>query len=406
MLPAMVILQDALNHDIAVMADYAAQQDVSLAPHGKTTMSPQIWDLQLRAGAWAITVATAWQARVAAMSAVPRIFIANEVVDPGSLDWIGGILDDPDPELICQADSVAAVERMSRHLGERRRPLPVLVEMGMPGGRTGARTGAEAGPVIDAIVAAPGLRLAGVTCYEGVAPGATAHEKDAAVADLLAGVREVAMVVAELAAHQGAREIILTGGGSVHFQSVVVELSKPLDAALPVRVVIRSGAAVAHDHGYFDDASPFGANAAAGAPRLVPALEVWAPVLSTPERGLAIAGAGKRDLPYDIGLPKPIKLRRDGEDVALASGLSVTRLDDQHAYLALEPTVRLAVGDLVGFGISHPCSAFDRWRAIPVVDDHYAVIDVFETLFQALMGRPYLMSLAFRGWAGRRRGSS
>jgi D-serine deaminase-like pyridoxal phosphate-dependent protein len=62
-----------------------------------------------------------------------------------------------------------------------------------------------------------------------------------------------------------------------------------------VRVVLRSGCYLTHDDGLYARASPL--------PELRPALELWARVLSCPEPGLAIAGFGKRDAPYDIDLP-------------------------------------------------------------------------------------------------------
>ncbi len=79
----------ALDHNIALIADYCATNGISLAPHGKTTMAPDIFALQLAAGAWAMTLATPWQARVAATVGVPRILIGNEVTDPAGIDWLG-----------------------------------------------------------------------------------------------------------------------------------------------------------------------------------------------------------------------------------------------------------------------------------------------------------------------------
>jgi D-serine deaminase-like pyridoxal phosphate-dependent protein len=103
---------------------------------------------------------------------------------------------------------------------------------------------------------------------------------------------------------------------------------------------------------------------------LDPALAIYAQVLSTPEPGLAIAGMGKRDAPFDEGLP-----------VAENPGLTVTRLNDHHTYLAVAEGVQVAVGDVLRFGISHPCTAFDKWRWIPVVDDAGVVVDVLSTCF-------------------------
>jgi D-serine deaminase-like pyridoxal phosphate-dependent protein len=354
--------------------------EVSLAPHGKTTMSPQIWKLQLAAGAWAITVATPWQARAAATIGVPRIIIANQIVDDAGLAWLASVIDARSPEIIVQVDSVAGVERMSRGLGTPDGRLPVLVEVGVAGGRTGVRSASEAAAVIEAVEATPSLELAGVTCFEGVVTGTTVAQRLGRVQALLAMVREVGELVAIAAARDGAKSIILSGGGSVDFPVVAEELSRPLPSGRAVRVIIRSGCTVTHDHGTYEARSPFGDAAPPDGPRLRGALEVWAAVLSTPEPGLALAGAGRRDLSYDAGMPCVLKLRREDGSVAKARGMTVTALNDQHAYLAVEGPEQPAVGDLICFGISHPCSAFDRWRSIPVVDAGYDVIDVYETL--------------------------
>lgn len=97
-LPTMVILEDALEHDIALLAGFVRERGISLAPHGKTTMCPQIWQRQVEAGAWAVTVATAWQAAVAASVGVSRILVANEIVDEAGIAWLAGALDDEAPQ--------------------------------------------------------------------------------------------------------------------------------------------------------------------------------------------------------------------------------------------------------------------------------------------------------------------
>ena len=110
-------------------------------------------------------------------------------------------------------------------------------------------------------------------------------------------------------------------------------------------------------------------------------------MLSRPEPGLVVLDAGKRDLPFDLDLPVPLAAVRRGrvpggtaEAVPLGKA-TVTRLNDQHAYVDVEPASELAVGDVVRLGLSHPCTAFDKWRAIPVVDDAGIVVDVLRTYF-------------------------
>ncbi len=383
-LPAFVLRESALAHDIAVLAGFCDAHGVSFAPHGKTTMSPAIFRRQADAGAWAITVAHPWQAEVALDEGIARILIANQVVDDAGLDWIGGVLDRDGPELLVLADSVAGVGRMAARLTGCRRPLPVLVDIGVIGGRTGVRSVAEAETVAAAIEAAAPLQLAGLCVYEGVVSGDSLAARQDAVRAMTDMTREIAVRLAPAFARAGIDEIVITGGGSTYPDIVAEELTRPWSLPRPVRVVLRSGAYITHDHGTYERGSPFGMRAAAGSPRLEPAIEVWAPVVSAPEPGLAIAGAGRRDLPADQDLPVVIKVRGDEGTVRAAGpglGFTVTKLNDQHAFLELTDGAALAVGDLVGFGISHPCTAFQLWREALVVDDVDRILDVYELRF-------------------------
>ena len=107
--------------------------------------------------------------------------------------------------------------------------------------------------------------------------------------------------------------------------------------------------------------------------------------LSLNKPGLALLDAGKRDVPYDLDQPVPLaRLDADGTRHPLGTSTTDARIDavnDQHAFLDLESTDPLAVGDLVCLGISHPCTTFDKWRSMPVVDDQYRVTEVITTLF-------------------------
>jgi D-serine dehydratase len=384
LLPTMVVRETALEHNIRLIADYCAATGVSLAPHGKTTMSPDIFWRQLEAGAWAMTLATPWQARVAATVGVPRIILANEITDPAGIDWLASTLDGDRPEVTCWVDSVAGVELLDDRIRQHARPLPVCIEVGLVDGRAGVRTLPEALAVARRVSASRSVRLAGVSFFEGVAQGSAPEDREHAVRALIQLAREVAIAIEDQIAAGGATELILTGGGSQYLDLVAQGLSAPLGTTLPTRVVLRSGCTVSHDDGGYDLVSPFGSIRAGDGPRLRPALEVWAPVLSVPEPGRAIAGAGKRDLPHDGAMPMVLAVRdRFGTTRRLPDdgGIIVARLNDQHAYLDIDAAHAPAVGDLVAFGVRHPCMAFDRWRWIPVVNDAYDVIDAYELLF-------------------------
>jgi D-serine deaminase-like pyridoxal phosphate-dependent protein len=178
----------------------------------------------------------------------------------------------------------------------------------------------------------------------------------------------------------GREEIIVTAGGSAFFDRVVACLTPAWNLDLPVRVVLRGGCYLTHDSGLYERLSPIGTRDAS-TDRLRPALETWGVVLSRPEPELAIVGFGKRDVPFDIDLPIPALASRNGELRDVRGRLTVTALNDQHAYVRLAPGAELEVGDLLGCGISHPCLAFDKWPLLPLVDDDYTVVGGIRTFF-------------------------
>lgn len=179
------------------------------------------------------------------------------------------------------------------------------------------------------------------------------------------------------------RPFRVSAGGSAYFDLVAEELAARWDPELPVRVVVRSGAYLTHDSELFDGLSPFtrAPHGSRESPGLHAALEVWASVLSVPEPGLALLGAGKRDVPYDIHLPCAEAVRTADGTVRPLHSLTESEVNDQHGYLRGPVEEQLSVGDWVRLGISHPCTAFDKWRLIPLVTDGHRVVDCVRTFF-------------------------
>ena len=381
--PVAAISAPDLDHNLAVVSRFCAERGVSLAPHGKTTMSPEIIARQIDAGAWAITAATASQARVMRAFGVERVLIAHQLVDPAAVRWaFDELAADPQAEILALVDSVEAVEAMERALSGRGegRPINVLVELGARRGRTGCRSIDEAVEVASRAAASDRLRLVGAEAYEGVL-----HRSDGnfeSVDELLGGLRELVGRLDGRGMLDHLDEIVVTAGGSTYPDRVVALLGGQWAASKPVRLVIRPGCYVTHDSRHYEEFGPFGARPPmADCPRLRPALTVWSYVVSRPESGLALLGFGKRDASYDVDLPVPVTVRRDGRMEPLSGELEVFRLDDQHAYAKVAAGFDLAVGDMVGCGISHPCTTFERWRAMPLIDEHYDVIGAVRTFF-------------------------
>ncbi|MFJ2580321.1 alanine racemase [Kitasatospora aureofaciens] len=358
--PLLTLDAAALDHNLRTMADWCAKAGVALAPHGKTTMAPALWQAQLDAGSHGITLANLPQVRVARAFGVRRILLANTLLDPAGLGWLAAELAaDPEFAFVSWVDSTESVRLMDEALraAGAERPVEVLVELGGPGGRTGARGVDAAVEIAAAVLRAPALRLAGVGGYEG----ALAHD---ATADGLATVRGYLKALAELhgrltRAYPDDAPPIVSAGGSAYFDLVVEEL-----AGLPdTFTVLRSGAYLAHDDGFYRGISPL-VRGAGDAP-FRSALHGWARVVSRPEPQLALLDAGKRDLPFDEGLPEPQRVRGGAELTGTAA--RITALNDQHAFLR-DAGDLAPVGAVLRLGVSHPCTAFDKWTMIPVLD--------------------------------------
>jgi D-serine deaminase-like pyridoxal phosphate-dependent protein len=382
--PLLTLDADALRHNLALMARWTAAHGLAFAPHGKTPLAPQLYRRQLELGAWGITAAMFSHLRMYRAFGVQRVFLANELVDPAALAWLAAELDaDPQFRFVCYVDSVRGVELMEAALPAGTRPVDVVVELGAAGARTGVRGVASAVELARRAAASERLRLVGVAGYEGTI---TTVDDRAQVRAWLADLVELAHRVdaAGLFGSTGetaAEEIVVSAGGSEHFDLVAEALTEPaLRLSRPVLRLLRSGAYVTHDALHYAGISPL--RDAAEAERLRPALRLWAQVVSRPEPGLALLNAGKRDLPYDLGLPLPEVVRDPATGARRpATGLTVSKLADQHAFLAVEAGTEVQVGDWVGLGLSHPCTAFERWQLIPEVEADGTVVDLIRTFF-------------------------
>jgi D-serine dehydratase len=220
------------------------------------------------------------------------------------------------------------------------------------------------------------VRLVGIECYEGLNATGNSARDQAFAAELMQRLARIAEACDSEGLFEN-DEVLVSAGGSGIFDLVAARLRLALRR--PVRGLLRSGCYVTHDHGHYARLVAEVNRRCGCSDGLRPALEVWASVQSTPEPGLAILTAGRRDLGFDMGLPMPIAYAPSGARQVERpdNGWSVTALNDQHAYLRIAPGAAASpkVGDRIGLGISHPCTTFDKWHWMPVVDDRYNVVD-------------------------------
>ncbi|WP_109210658.1 MULTISPECIES: alanine racemase [Microbacterium] len=357
--PLVVLDDGALADNIAFLAGWVAERGLELMPHGKTTMAPQLWRRQLDVGATGITVANPSQLRVAADAGIPAIMLANQLVQPEAIRWTAGLVA-AGTRVWSWVDDQRGIDLIEQALPDAvDAPLEVLVDVGRPGGRTGARSFDAAVAVAERAAASPAVRLAGVTGYEG----SVAHGRgDDALASARAYVDELLAVHDALAPLYDEGDVLVSAGGSAYPDVVGAAFAAASVAGDRARFVLRSGAYVVHDHGYYRRNSPFEGSG------LRPAARGLARVVSRLDAETAIVDAGKRDFSYDEGLPVPL-YAIDGAGARLPlPDAEMTKLSDQHGFVRVPASSALGTGDLIVFGLSHPCTMFDKWRLVPVVD--------------------------------------
>jgi len=467
--PCAVLRARALDHNGRWYAAFARELGIDFAPHGKTTMAPQLFARQLRDGAWGITVGTVQQAWVAASAGVERVLLANQIATLGEARrWLGILAGDPGLRMISLLDSqpqLALLAQAASHSdcagvsqgGNNRasdsaapgnKPcFEVLIELGRNGGRTGCRSVEAAQTLAHLAAATPGVRVVGVEAYEGLAASGDSARDAACVAAWMGDLEELIQRLERDGIWRDEEEILVSAGGSSVFDLVADALVKARERSAwaldPVphigqehfsakipgkernpgnkpelgkaqaaeqlwgqsrrswRIVLRSGCYITHDDGTYMrmqqamEQRGLGRTIREGlsfscCPQhwrgsrqggLQPALEVWAAVQSRPEPSLALVTMGRRDAGFDAGMPIPVLHAREGKVSRAPAHWAVRAMNDQHAYLVVHPGDALEVGDLLGFGISHPCTTFDKWRLIWVIDDAYNVTEAIRTCF-------------------------
>lgn len=382
-MPVAVVRRTTVARNALAMQRYLARSGALFAPHGKTTMCPQLFDRQLEAGAWGITVATIAQAALCHAIGVPRVLIANEITGDAEAAMLAALCA-ARPEWRCYVlvDSARGADCLQRAFAAAPQApaANLLIEIGFPGGRCGVRSLAEASALAEHVVAQDRLKLCGIEGYEGLVVTGDAQADAAWVRDYLAVLVAAARLIDTKCPRAAGEKMVLSAGGSVYYD-LVAGLARE---GLAADMVVRSGCYLTQDSGFYARAMADIAAREGDAPRLANALNIWARVLSVPEPGRAILSAGKRDVSHDVDLPVPELVFRAGahRTPQPIMGWTIAKLSDQHAFAEAAPdATALRVGDLVALGISHPCTTFDKWHVLLEVDDDYRVVGGLKTFF-------------------------
>ncbi|CAG7716565.1 unnamed protein product [Allacma fusca] len=382
-LPAAVLNVERLEHNLNWMQNFVDHYGFKLAPHGKTTMCPELFHKQITKGSWGMTVATPIQAQTAHSFGISKILMANQLVGKYNMEIIATIQgQDPSFEFYCLVDSAANVKSLGEFFSGRNQTLKLIIEYGVIGGRTGIRDAEQETEVLNEIKKHESLELVGVEFFEGIL---TDEEQ---VQDLILHVLHRFIHLAVSRVFTG-KEVILTGAGSAWFDVVSERFAaiKKL-SCLPyqVELILRSGCYVTHAARVYEQIENrlLHQNPIDGG-SLQPALTIWAYVQSCPEANSVIIGFGKRDSLHDSGYPVPTLHFRPGEHQEPRSiadkDWEITKMMDQHSFMQVEDKAEIQVGDIIVFDICHPCTTFDKFKYILAVGNDFVVQDVFQTYF-------------------------
>ncbi|WP_119303505.1 alanine racemase [Dongia deserti] len=388
--PVAVLRKSALEHNARWMRHLLDKFGLQLAPHAKTTMTPHLWAQQAANGCWGLTVATVQQAEVAVAYGCRNLLIANQVTGRAQVRGIVALNHaHEDLAIHVLVDSLAGLKALSADVAHANteQPINVLIEIGFEGGRTGCRTLEQVSQLLDELPTHQGrVRLAGIAGYEGMIATATGAEDGPRAEAYFDRFAEAA----QLADRRNAfitDEVILTAGGSAYYDIVGRRLSR-ITLDKPTVKILRSGCYVTHDCGtyveHLEEMQRRDPAVAKDLGLLEPALFVCCLVQSVPEPGLALLTMGKRDVGFDLHLPQPVwryRTHATPQPEPTPKEWRITKLNDQHAYLSVPANADIAVGDLICCGISHPCTTFDRWRVIHVVDDGWTSLGAVPTFF-------------------------
>jgi D-serine dehydratase len=390
-LPLISLDLAAFRSNTAAMMTYVKGKSIAIAPHAKTPMSPALAIELIASGAWGATVADIRQASVMLKAGIKTLLIANEVGGASAGKRLAAVLSHhPEAAIHVFVDSPELVQAL-REAWSDRPDLPrlgLLVELGAA--RAGLRTSADAEALADLVLGleTPSFQLTGVASYEGAAATSDAEETKLRIVALMAKTAGLYSYVRNKVG--GDRPLIVTAGGSVYFDYVVRHLEPVLASDPNATLILRSGAIFFHDHGVYKrglaaldarqgferDGKPVSASAV-----FAPALRLWAEVLSRPEPGLAIVGMGLRDVAMDQGLPNPLALYRNGASIGMLSNAIVSKLNDQHAFVEINIGDDVRTGDVIEFGISHPCTCLDRHALVYGLDEDRTVQRAYPTSF-------------------------
>ena len=214
--PALVVDLDAMERNIARMADFARKHQVLWRPHAKMHKSAEIALLLQRAGAVGACVQKTAEAEALAAGGVRDITITNQVIAHPKLLRVARLaarLQAQGGRLALAVDSAEGIQRLAEAMAQAapQARIDVLVEIDVGQGRCGVPPGAPALALAQAVARLTQLRFAGLHAYHGRAQ----HLRGAAERrEAIAAAVQAARHTRDLITATGLPVPLVTGSGT------------------------------------------------------------------------------------------------------------------------------------------------------------------------------------------------
>lgn len=283
--PALLVDADALERNLARMADAAAEFGIRLRPHAKTHKSPIIAEMQIAKGAVGVCCQKVSEAEVLVEAGIGDVLVSNEVVGRDKLERLAALAGRA--KIAVCVDDARNTDDLAAAAQSCGVTLDVLVEIDVGAHRCGTSPGAEAVALARRIAGTKHVRFAGLQAYHGAAQHLrTPGEREDAIAQAAALTRATVVLLKRA----GLAPKMVSGAGTGTFE---------LEAASGVWNELQAGSYIFMDADYARNTrNPARANL-----EFEHALFVYVTVMSTPSPERAVVDAGHKALANDSGPP-------------------------------------------------------------------------------------------------------
>ena len=341
--PSLVLDLDVFDANVASLAAHGAAHGYDVRAVAKIHKTVEISRAQIAAGGVGVCCATLREAEVMADAGIPGVMLFTSVVTAPKLARLADLNGRADGLLVCVDDptNVDQLEDAARASGK---PLGLLVDLEVGGGRTGLADEDAAVALAGRIASSNAVTYEGVQGYVGNHQNTVDYDRRRTMSRQL--LAPLCSLVERLHREDLAPRIVSGAGTGTH----------DFDHELGVLTEVQGGTYALMDVNYRDavlrrdDPHPFGA-----------ALAVRATVISTAQPGFVVADAGIKELDCIFGIEHPGILR------GAPAGAVYSLVGDDMGRIDLAEGGSLRVGDVVELQPPHCYQTLAMYRLIHCV---------------------------------------